>query len=320
MGYLQANINHNYGACCAELDIMEANLHAAAYTIHPCSTTGVYRCSGNKCGDDDQRYSSVCDKDGCGFNSWGLGDQTFLGKGLTIDTRRKFTVVTQFITADGTANGDLVEMRRLYVQDGVVHQNSAAKYAGLPASRSLTNKFCDAQKSYFGYGGTDSFEASGGIASMGRALADGMVLTFSLWADASSHMLWLDGTYANANPSTPGASHGPCSTNSGNPDDIRNQQPGATVTYSNIRYGDIGSTYSGSQSPKSLKRRSSILDRAEAARAVVGTKTIGTAVLLVLVLILALLPRPVPTITHLLFKSPVPFSHSESALQDLVSS
>ena len=28
------------------------------------------------------------------------------------------TIVTQFITTDGTDNGDLKEMRRFYVQDG----------------------------------------------------------------------------------------------------------------------------------------------------------------------------------------------------------
>jgi cellulose 1,4-beta-cellobiosidase len=295
---------------------MEANSQGASYTIHPCSTTGLYRCLGRKCGDGEQHYSSVCDKDGCGFNSWGLGDRTFFGEGLTIDTRRKFTVVTQFITADGTAASDLVEMRRLYVQDGVVYENSAARYDGLPGSRSLTNEFCDAQKSFFG--DPNSFEARGGIAA--HALADGMVLTFALWADAKEHMLWLDGTYPpTADPSTPGVSRGLCSANSGNPDDIRREQPDATATFSNIRFGDIGSTCAGAHSRNSLKPRSSILDRAEVARTVVGTKTIGTVLLLVLVLALALQPRPVPTITHLLFKSPVPFSHSESALQDLAS-
>ena len=33
------------------------------------------------------------------------------------------TVVTQFITEDGTDNGDLVEIRRLYVQDGQVNKH-----------------------------------------------------------------------------------------------------------------------------------------------------------------------------------------------------
>ena len=40
------------------------------------------------------------------------------------------TVVTQFITSDGTDNGDLVEIRRLYVQDGKVIDNSFVALPG----------------------------------------------------------------------------------------------------------------------------------------------------------------------------------------------
>ena len=41
------------------------------------------------------------------------------------------TVVTQFITSDGTDNGDLVEIRRLYVQDGKVIDNSFVALPGI---------------------------------------------------------------------------------------------------------------------------------------------------------------------------------------------
>ena len=40
------------------------------------------------------------------------------------------TVVTQFITNDGTDTGDLVEMRRLYVQNGVLIANSFSNVPG----------------------------------------------------------------------------------------------------------------------------------------------------------------------------------------------
>ena len=41
-----------------------------------------------------------------------MGDTTFYGKGLTVDTSKVFTVVTQFI-------GDpLTEIKRYYVQGG----------------------------------------------------------------------------------------------------------------------------------------------------------------------------------------------------------
>ena len=72
------------------------------------------------------RYDGVCDKDGCDFGSWRLGDHEYYGPGseFKIDTTKPFTVVTQFITSDGTENGDLISVRRKYVQDGNVIENS----------------------------------------------------------------------------------------------------------------------------------------------------------------------------------------------------
>lgn len=69
----------------------------------------------------------MCDKDGCDFNSFRMGDESFFGNGLQVDTSKPFTVVTQWITSDNTSNGDLVEIRRLYVQNGKVIMNSAGK-------------------------------------------------------------------------------------------------------------------------------------------------------------------------------------------------
>ena len=77
------------------MDIWEANSEATAYTPHVCRDEGLYRCSGTECGDGNNRYGGVCDKDGCDFNSYRMGDKNFLGRGKTIDTTKKITVVTQ---------------------------------------------------------------------------------------------------------------------------------------------------------------------------------------------------------------------------------
>ena len=94
-----------------------------------------FRCEGTECGDNwsDERYDGICDKDGCDFNSWRLGDQSFFGPGadFAVNTEKPMTVVTQFITNDGTDTGDLVEIRRLYVQDGEIIQNSFADIPGI---------------------------------------------------------------------------------------------------------------------------------------------------------------------------------------------
>lgn len=61
------------------------------------------------------------------------------------------TVVTQFITDDGSDTGDLVEIRRLYVQNGRVIENSAAVgIDGLPAYDSITDEMCADVKTAFG--------------------------------------------------------------------------------------------------------------------------------------------------------------------------
>jgi hypothetical protein len=44
--------------------------------------------------------------------------------GFAVDTTQKMTVVTQFLTSDGTENGDLKEVRRFYLQNGRVIENS----------------------------------------------------------------------------------------------------------------------------------------------------------------------------------------------------
>ena len=71
-----------------------------------------------------------------------------------------------------------------------------------------------------------------------------MVLILSLWDDHAAHMLWLDSNYpADGDASVPGIARGPCPTDSGNPPDVENEQADATVKFSNIGYGPIGSTF-----------------------------------------------------------------------------
>ncbi|KAJ8518543.1 hypothetical protein ONZ45_g4379 [Pleurotus djamor] len=240
--------NGRYGTCCPEMDIWEANSWATAYTPHPCRDLGPYRCSGTECGDGSDRYSSVCDKDGCDFNSYRMGDRTFLGRGQTIDTTRKITVVTQFITDDGTDSGTLVEIRRIYVQDGVVYQNSYATFPTLSQYNSISDDFCVAQKSLFN---DNASYLNNYTARMGNSFANnGMVLIMSLWGDHAAHMLWLDSDFPlDRDPSQPGISRGACSQDSGNPPDLEANYPNASVTFSNIKWGTLDSTYGGGSTP-----------------------------------------------------------------------
>eukprot|EP00437_Effrenium_voratum_P003415 CAMPEP_0181422988 /NCGR_PEP_ID=MMETSP1110-20121109/13897_1 /TAXON_ID=174948 /ORGANISM="Symbiodinium sp., Strain CCMP421" /LENGTH=483 /DNA_ID=CAMNT_0023546101 /DNA_START=69 /DNA_END=1520 /DNA_ORIENTATION=+ len=249
---LSWNASHNppigkWGACCAEMDIWEANSRATAYTPHPCSITGTYVCEGTECGDNskDERYEGVCDKDGCDFNSWRLGDPDFYGRGkdFTVNARKKITVVTQFITEGNTDDGDLIDIRRFYVQDGKVIPNSNISIAGVTGN-SITDQVCADMKEAFG--DVDDYTRKGGLKAMGEALDRGMVLVMSLWDDAEANMLWLDSKYPlDKEPTEPGVDRGPCRTDTGKPSYLREKFPDARVRYGKIKVGTIGSTMLG---------------------------------------------------------------------------
>jgi cellulose 1,4-beta-cellobiosidase len=83
---------------------------------------------------------------------------------------------------------------------------------------------------------------------MGNAMSNGMVLVMSLWDDHAADMLWLDSTYPTDKTSI-GGPRGTCATTSGKPDDVESQHPNSYVQFSDIKFGEIGSTYNGGPGP-----------------------------------------------------------------------
>jgi cellulose 1,4-beta-cellobiosidase len=163
-----------------------------------------------------------------------MGDPGFYGKGKTVDTSKKMTVVTQFI------GSPLKEIKRFYVQNGKVIPNSESKIPGV-SGNSITPAFCDAQKKAFDDKYT--FKDLGGFQSMSDALQKGMVLVMSLWDDHYSNMLWLDSTYPPEKSGKPGAARGECPESGGSPKQVEAESGSASVTFSNIKFGDINSTF-----------------------------------------------------------------------------
>ncbi|KAI0486555.1 putative endoglucanase [Xylaria cf. heliscus] len=192
------------GYCCNEMDILEANSRANAFTPHPCSATD-------------------CDKSGCGLNPYAQGHTNYYGPGGTVDTSKPFTVITQFNTNDGTKTGTLTSITRKYIQNGKLIASAN------PAGDIITTDSCNAADS--------SAAQFGGLTTMGKALGRGMVLTFAIWNDAGQFMDWLDS-----------GSNGPCSSTEGNPALIAQNNPKTHVIFSNIRWGDIGSTFNSGSS------------------------------------------------------------------------
>lgn len=230
-----------YGTCCTEMDLWEANSMAAAYTPHICSVSGQTRCNGTQCGDGDDRYKGYCDKNGCDFNSYRMGNKAFYGKGQKVDTSKPFTVTTQWITDTGKPAGNLVEVRRIYKQNGQIVPNSQVSITGMKNYDSVTDSYCNDETKTFS--DSNYFETLGGLKALGQSLDRGHVLALSLWDDHAAHMLWLDSSYPTDVPaSNPGITRGPCATSTGVPADVEKQYPNSSVTYSNIRFGEIGST------------------------------------------------------------------------------
>jgi len=236
-GKMVANVNGTYGNCCNEMDLWEANNAATQLTPHPCKYDGPgpYTCSGDACG-----ASGICDQAGCEYNPYRQGNPNFYGPGdkFTINTLKPFTVVTQFITDKPGPAGVLSEIRRIYKQNGKVVQNPRSNVAGLKPYDSLTTQYCNDQKRVFG-DTSNTFAKEGGFPQFSKAIQNGMVLVFSIWDDTTSGMQWLDGSTGTG----PGGARGPCSADSGDEATILKNYPNAKVTWSNIKTGDIGTTF-----------------------------------------------------------------------------
>ncbi|KAL3470793.1 concanavalin A-like lectin/glucanase domain-containing protein [Aspergillus californicus] len=222
-----------HGSCCNEMDIWEGNSRATGFTPHACtySGSGLHECvSDEECNGPTGANDGVCDKWGCGFNPYALGATDYYGRedsrkdDFAVDTTEPFTVVTQFLTRNGTGSSPLSEIRRLYIQRGRVIQNAVVAVDS--GADSITDGLCDATTSWFG--------GFGGMEAMGRAIGDGMVLAMSIWNDAGGYMQWLDG-----------GDSGPCNTTEGAPAFIEANTPRTNVVFENIRWGDIGSTFKG---------------------------------------------------------------------------
>jgi len=247
----------HYGSCCVEVDIWEANSINNAFTLHPCFTEGAVRCEGVDCGDnvnadgESDRYKGICDKDGCDFHNWRFWNKSYYGPSdeFAVDTSRPFTIVTQFPTVDGTDTGDILEMRRVYVQDGKVIPNAFSNLPGMDLTDSVNDHMCDQAKEIFG--DFPDYQNKGAMHSFNSAFENGLVLVLSLWGDYEAHMLWLDSTFpTDGDASQPGIERGPCAIETGNPDDLIVDVPDAYVKFSKLRFGPIGSTYpSGGDQP-----------------------------------------------------------------------
>jgi cellulose 1,4-beta-cellobiosidase len=157
-----------------------------------------------------------------------------------VDTTKKMTVITQFVTDDNTDTGTLKEIKRFYMQDGRVIPNPTVTIGGMTYN-SITQETCDNQKKTWKE--PNDFGKAGGMKNMGEALRRGMTLVMSIWDDHDVNMLWLDSIFPLDQRGQPGAARGRCSTDSGKPEDVESQYPNSKVIFSEVKYGPINSTF-----------------------------------------------------------------------------
>ncbi|KAF2870781.1 concanavalin A-like lectin/glucanase domain-containing protein [Massariosphaeria phaeospora] len=201
------------GICCNELDIWEANSRATQLAPHTCSKPSLFRCTGAECG-----ATGLCDKNGCGMNPYQAGEKNYYAPTpkATVDTTKPFTVVTQF----PAKNGVLQQVIRKYVQHGRVIENAAYNVTG-----PIDDAYCTRT-------GAKTFMNLGAMKGMGESMSRGMVLAMSVWWDEGGFMQWLDGGNA-----------GPCNKTEGDPKVIPSIEKAPAVTFSQIKWGEIGSTF-----------------------------------------------------------------------------
>ncbi|KAH6672272.1 exo-cellobiohydrolase [Halenospora varia] len=229
------------GSCCSEIPLFNANSISTSFGAHTCNNNkSPFACKGSECGGIDASPNcttkGLCDFQGCTINPYRMGDEEFFGRGKKVDTNKKFTVVTQFITDDGTDTGALVEMKRFYIQNGTRIENSGSQIEGL-SGNSLTSDFCSTQKSTFSE--ENFFSAKEEFKDVADALRNGLVMVISIMDDRRSNMQWLDGTLGSGK----GAARGSCNTSKvESPKELWENHSKESVTFERIRVGAIDST------------------------------------------------------------------------------
>merc|ERR1739845_165392 len=173
------------------------------------------------------RFKGVCDKNGCDIQAYRFNVRDFYGPSdkFKVNSLKPVTVTTQFMTDDGTDSGTINGNKHKTISDDMCKDWVAETKDG-------TN-----------------FIEKGGMGAVDTVFKNGAVLVMSLWDDHYANMLWLDSTYpvdqhkaCQAGKGDPGTCRGSCDITSGVPADVEKDVANATIHFSDIKYGKIGTT------------------------------------------------------------------------------
>ncbi|KAK4044106.1 glycoside hydrolase [Parachaetomium inaequale] len=185
-----------YGACCPQFSVWNSNAHSFEMSSHVCppDRAGPTVCGYEECDNygpygGQNHWRGQCDRWGCSYNPYRMGNTAFYGKGKTVDTGRKFTVVTQWSETKVT---------QFFIQDGQKIELPAPVVEGLPKEAGLSADMCSKQRAVFGE--LDTMAQNGGWETHNRQLlSQPMVLVMSIGADVHGglveHQIWAHWIY-----------------------------------------------------------------------------------------------------------------------------
>ncbi|KAI9166322.1 Exoglucanase 1 [Paramyrothecium foliicola] len=191
----------HYGACCSEFDVLNSNAHSYLMSSKPCKNPGYEVCDASWCDPEKVLYGEdfACDKYGCEYQPYRLGNKDFYGRGKILDTGKPFTVVTRF---------EEERVTQFFIQDGKKIEVPSAQAEELPDESGLSKDYCRAKQSLFDE--PDRFDQVGGFSKHQEAVRTPMVLTMAITDDHWAHNLWLDSIWTPELEGQPGSERGPC--------------------------------------------------------------------------------------------------------------
>ncbi|KZL85552.1 exoglucanase 1 protein [Colletotrichum incanum] len=220
----------NFGACCSEFDVWNSNANSFSMISKPCIHIDYNVCRGWDC---DNAYGAgpvLCDRTGCDYNPYRLGNKSFYGKGKTVDTDKKITVVTRF---------EEDQVTQFFIQDGKRIEAPKPTYPNFPEKSGISSKHCSVLAHTFDE--PDNFSRVGGYDHHNDALRRPMVLAMSISDDYWTRNLWLDSVYP-VDRVGPGVERGDCPGPFDQPTLPIEPTHNSKVAWSNIRFGPIGTT------------------------------------------------------------------------------
>ncbi|GKT41612.1 exoglucanase 1 [Colletotrichum spaethianum] len=220
----------NFGACCSEFDVWNSNAHSFSMISKPCMKIDYHVCRGSDCNNVNDAGPMLCDRTGCDYNPYRLGNKFFYGKGKTVDTNKKITVVTRF---------EEDQVTQFFIQDGKRIDAPNPTYPNFPNKSGINSEHCDILA--YTFGEPNNFSRMGGYGHHNDALRRPMVLAMSISDDYWAKNLWLDSVFP-VDSSFPGAERGDCPRYTGGPTLPIEPNNNSKVAWSNIRFGPIGTT------------------------------------------------------------------------------